>query len=81
MTAVRRYSVVLTPEDDGGALNVVIPALPGCFTWGATVEEALAMARDAISLCLADERDAPAPDGEKAIFATVTVDGPERIPA
>ena len=78
---MRSYSVVLTPEEDGSAYNVVVPSLPGCFTWGATVEEALAMARDAITLYLADENDAPAPDGEKAIFATVTIDGPDKIPA
>jgi predicted RNase H-like HicB family nuclease len=44
---MQRYTVVLTPEQDGSAYNVTIPALPGCFTWGATVEEALAMAREA----------------------------------
>lgn len=78
---MRNYTVVLTPEEDGTAYNVVVPSLPGCFTWGATVEEALIMARDAIELYLADEHDIPAPDGEKAIIATVTVDGPEKIPA
>ncbi len=44
-----RYSVVLDPEEDGGAWNVTVPALPGCFTWGATVEEALVNAREAIA--------------------------------
>ena len=51
----RRYTVVLTPEPDGSAYNVVVPALPGCFTWGTTVEEALAMARDAIAAFLDGE--------------------------
>lgn len=43
-----RYSVLVEAEDDGSAYNVLVPALPGCFTWGATVEEALANAREAI---------------------------------
>ncbi len=71
---MRRYTVVLTPEPDGSAWNVAVPALPGCYTWGATVEEALAMARDAIAVYLTDEVDAPS-DGE-AIVATVAVEVP-----
>ncbi|HEU0116248.1 MAG TPA: type II toxin-antitoxin system HicB family antitoxin [Thermomicrobiales bacterium] len=52
---MRRYAVVLSAEPDGSAWNVVVPALPGCLTWGATIEEALAMARDAIATYLDGE--------------------------
>ena len=45
-----RYTVVVTPEPDGSEFNVTVPALPGCFTWGASVEEAVAHARDAIAV-------------------------------
>lgn len=44
-----RYTVVVTPEPDGSAFNVTVPALPGCFTWGVSMEEAVAHARDAIA--------------------------------
>lgn len=44
----RHYTIILTPEPDGSAYNVSVPALPGCFTYGETVEEAIAMAKDAI---------------------------------
>jgi predicted RNase H-like HicB family nuclease len=44
------YPAVLTFEDDG--ISVEIPDLPGCLTCGETPEEAIAMARDAISLHL-----------------------------
>ena len=44
-----RYTVVIDPEPDGSAYNVVVPALPGCYTWGETIEEALRMAREAIT--------------------------------
>jgi antitoxin HicB len=46
------YTILLTPEPDGSAYNVTVPALPGCLTWGATVEEAVAMASEAIALWL-----------------------------
>jgi predicted RNase H-like HicB family nuclease len=45
---MRRYSVILTPEEDGYV--VTVPALPGCVTEGDTLEEALDNARDAITL-------------------------------
>lgn len=44
-----RYTVVVTPEPDGSEFNVTVPALTGCFTWGASIEEAVAHARDAIA--------------------------------
>jgi len=43
------YQVLLTAEDDGG-FSVSVPELPGCFTQGETIEEAIAMAKEAISL-------------------------------
>lgn len=44
------FMVILTPES--GVYNVTVPALPGCFTWGADREEALTNAREAIALYL-----------------------------
>lgn len=45
------YTVILEQADEGG-FNVWVPALPGCVTQGRTHDEALVMARDAISLWL-----------------------------
>lgn len=44
------YSIVIHPNeaDDVPGYWVEVPALPGCFTQGRTVEEAGAMAEDAI---------------------------------
>jgi predicted RNase H-like HicB family nuclease len=42
------YPAVLTFGDDG--ISVEIPDLPGCLTCGETAEEAIVMARDALSL-------------------------------
>ena len=43
------YTVELIPTEPDG-YSVHVPALPGVVTAGGTVEEALAMAREAISL-------------------------------
>ncbi|MBI3971691.1 MAG: type II toxin-antitoxin system HicB family antitoxin [Chloroflexi bacterium] len=48
----RRYTVVLTPDSEGGYM-VTVPVLPGCFSQGATVEEAIEHAREAIECHIA----------------------------
>jgi antitoxin HicB len=45
----RRYTVLLNWDPDGPGYAVSVPALPGCFTQGASVPEALERAREAIS--------------------------------
>ena len=45
----RTYRILLTPEEEGG-FSVNVPSLPGCFTQGETIEEAIEMAKEAISL-------------------------------
>ena len=45
-----RYTVLLYPEETG--YSVLVPALDNLATQGETVEEALAMAREAIDLYL-----------------------------
>lgn len=42
------YNVMLRPEPEGG-FTVIVPALPGCVTYGRTIKEAKAMAYDAIT--------------------------------
>ena len=49
---MRRYSVLLIPDDVDGGYTVTVPVLPGIVTQGETVEDALAMAREAIELHL-----------------------------
>lgn len=45
----RTYRVFLTPENKGG-FSVVVPTLPGCFTQGETLAEAIENAKEAILL-------------------------------
>jgi predicted RNase H-like HicB family nuclease len=53
---MRKYKVVLQPDEDGG-YNVVVVGLPGCFTQGETKKEALENAREAIECHLAALQD------------------------
>jgi antitoxin HicB len=72
-----RYTVLLYPEE--GGYSVLVPALPGCVTQGDTVEEALAMARDAIEGHVAALRDLDRYVSEEdapPLIATVDVDVP-----
>ena len=43
------YKILLTKEEEGGYM-VTVPALPGCVTQGDNIEEAMAMAQEAIEL-------------------------------
>ncbi len=47
------YQIDLIPDEDGG-YTVVVPALPGCVSYGESVEAATRNAREAIELHLAN---------------------------
>lgn len=65
MTEARRgkvYTIILQPETNPafqGYYNASVPALPGCFSYGATRDEALGNIKEAIELCLEDLRASP----------------------
>jgi len=42
------FNIILRPEPEGG-FTVIVPALPGCVTYGRTLAEAKKLAKDAIS--------------------------------
>ena len=49
---MRTYTIVVEPEEDGD-YYVTVPALPGCFTRGSTIEECQARAAEAIEVHIA----------------------------
>jgi predicted RNase H-like HicB family nuclease len=49
-----RYPIAIEPGDARHAYGVVVPDLPGCFSAGDTLDEAIANAPEAISLWLED---------------------------
>jgi predicted RNase H-like HicB family nuclease len=44
-----RYKVILEWDEEGQGYVVSVPALPGCFTQGGTIEEAMERAKEAIA--------------------------------
>ena len=49
------YPVIF--ENDDGKIGVTVPDIPGCFTFGDTMPDAIEMASDAIAMVLASKED------------------------
>lgn len=47
-----RFKVVLEEDEEAGGFLVSCPALPGCYSQGDTVKEALGNIKEAIQACL-----------------------------
>jgi len=54
---------------------VFCPSLPGCYTQGDTIDEALVNIKEAILLCLEDmqAQNQPIPDTSKTLISSVAV--------
>jgi len=63
---VYSYQITLIPEDEGGGYTVLVPSLPGCVSYGRTVDEAADNAREAIALHLENLRAHRQPVRERA---------------
>lgn len=65
---VRTFRIVLKPEPEGG-YTVVVPALPGCITYGENVDEAISMAEEAIELYIEElqSRNEDVPDDSNTL--------------
>ena len=57
---VLSYRVFLKKEPEGG-YTVTVPTLPGCFTYGETIEKSIKMAKEAIELYIESLQE----DGEE----------------
>lgn len=70
----RQYTIVLIPEPEEGGYSVLVPALPGCVTQAETVEDAIAMAEDAITgwIAVAEKHGEAVPE-ERVSARTITV--------
>ncbi len=66
-----RYPIAIEPGSDTTAFGVVVPDLPGCFSAGDTLDEALAAAEQAaaawIDAALDDGQAVPVPGSLEAI--------------
>ena len=62
------YKIHLHKDPEGG-YTVSVPALPGCITYGEDVDEAIAMAKEAIELYIEElqERGETVPDDSNTL--------------
>ena len=70
-----RYKIMIRLETDG-TYTVIVPSLPGCLTFGDTIEEALEMAKEAIEAYIERlaARGIDIPVEEDQIEVTITVE-------
>ena len=68
------YKVILEPDETGG-YTIVCPMIPGCYSQGETVEEALDNIKEAIELCLEElvAEGEEIPDPSNSLVGTVLV--------
>ena len=69
------YRVMLRNEPEGG-YTVMVPSLPGCVTYGETIEQAIEMAKEAIGLYIESlkEHNEEIPTEEKTLEYTLMVE-------
>ena len=69
------YNIILRPEPDGG-FTALVPALPGCVTYGRTLDEARMMAKDAIAGCIQSLRKhkEPVPTDDETLVASLDLE-------
>ena len=71
-----RYAVAIEPGTDATAWGVVVPDLPGCFTAGDTMEDAMIQAEEAVTVWIEAALDAgqdiPKPSSIDALRAANT---------
>jgi antitoxin HicB len=71
---MRTYRIILTQEQEGG-YTVVVPALPGCITYGDNVNHAIDMAKEAIEgyLEVLKEQGDEIPDDSRSLEYSLTL--------
>ena len=69
------FKVLLEPDDETGGYVISCPSLPGCYSQGDTIDEALENVKEAILLCLEDmqAQDQPIPDMSRILVSSVAV--------
>lgn len=69
------YNVQLRKEEEGG-YTAIVPALPGCITYGETVDEAIVMVKEAVELYIDEliDRGEPIPDDRHTLELSIHVE-------
>ena len=70
---IHHYTAVFREEPEGG-YTVIVPALPGCVTWGESIEHAARMAKEAIESYLGSlAKDKEEPPVDISFVSTIDV--------
>ena len=69
------YKILLRKEPEGG-YTAIVPSLPGCITYGDTIEEAIKMAKEAIELYIESlkEHGEEIPTDKETLEYTLTLE-------
>ncbi len=69
------YNIMLRPEPEGG-FTALVPALPGCVTYGRTLAEARRMAKDAIAAYIESlkKHKEPIPTDDETLVASLDLE-------
>lgn len=73
-STILNYNLILRKEPEGG-YTVIVPSLPGCITYGKTLEEANQMAEEAIKLYLSslEKHGEPIPSDDDVFITTFSL--------
>lgn len=76
----KAYNLIFQPEPEGG-YTVIVPSLPGCVTYGHTLEEAKTMAKDAIKAYLKSlkKHKEAIPSDDKSFISTINLSLPKNF--
>ncbi|MFA6404227.1 MAG: type II toxin-antitoxin system HicB family antitoxin [Salinivirgaceae bacterium] len=68
------YRVLLNPEPEGG-YTATVPTLPGCITYGETIDEAISMVKEAMELYVESliAHNEPVTDESKTLEYSLTI--------
>ena len=75
MNKMLHYNIVLRSEPEGG-FTVIVPALPGCITYGKNLIEAKKIAEDAIGGYIGSlkKHNEPVPVDTESFFTSIDLD-------
>ncbi|GFK93414.1 hypothetical protein NNJEOMEG_01246 [Fundidesulfovibrio magnetotacticus] len=75
MSGIRKHYPVILHSDDGVAYGVTVPDMPGCFSHGETLEEALSNVQEAVEAWLFDAEEAPPASAPGDVLALAEAEG------
>jgi predicted RNase H-like HicB family nuclease len=70
-----KFTIVIVEDPEDGGYNATVPALPGCRTFGESIEETLSNTREAIMAYVASLKKHREPIPQEAASRVITFGG------